>query len=323
MPVFTKNIHELDLERFKEHISWLIDEGLVDGRGILMGGSGQSAAYLMTREQHESTMKALVDAANGRVPTMTGIFDISTDEAVRRAKMAADIGVDFIQVAPPHYLPPVDEEIYYHYRAINDNSDCGIMVYNTPWSSQFDMKPKLISKLIELENVTAFKWTSYSAVNLLSVLKEFSNKTIIMDNSTQLASSLAFQLGAKAWVTFFGNISPKFELHLYDLILAKKYDIYEQELKKIRAWRIFQSDPADMEAMAREVGEHVDFYGLGEGSITTAVFEAIGRPIGPPLPPQKIFSKEEVATIRRILEKTNALDPINEYAQGSVPVASS
>ncbi len=76
MPMFTKNIHDIDLERFKEHISWLIDEGLVNGRGILMGGSGQSAAYLMTREQHESTMKALVDAANGRVPTMTGIFDI-------------------------------------------------------------------------------------------------------------------------------------------------------------------------------------------------------------------------------------------------------
>ncbi len=76
-----------------------------------------------------------------------------------------------------------------------------------------------------------------------------------------------------------------------------------------------------MEAMAREVGEYVDFYGLGEGSITTAVFEAIGRPIGPPLPPQKIFSKEEVATIRRILEKTNALDPINEYAKVPVPVS--
>ncbi len=116
----------------------------------------------------------------------------------------------------------MDEEIYYHYRAINDSSDCGIMVYNTPWSSNFDMKPKLISKLIESENVTAFKWTSYSAVNLLTVLKEFSNKTIIIDNSTQLASSLAFQLGAKAWVTFFGNISPRFELHLYDLILAEE-----------------------------------------------------------------------------------------------------
>ena len=35
MPAFTKKNYELDIDRFKSHVSWLIDEGLIEGKAVL------------------------------------------------------------------------------------------------------------------------------------------------------------------------------------------------------------------------------------------------------------------------------------------------
>ena len=35
---------------------------------------------------------------------------------------------------PPHYMVPTDDEVFHHFKAINDAADIGIMLYNAPWA---------------------------------------------------------------------------------------------------------------------------------------------------------------------------------------------
>jgi len=296
LPTPTKENYEVDYERFKEHVSWLVDQGLVEGKAVLMGTGGLGEGYFLTREEHEKIMEALVDAANGKVPTMTGIFEVCTKEAVIRAKMAEDMGIDFLQVNPPHYLAPVDKEVYTHYRMINDNADVGIVIYNTPWCTMhYEIKPELMERLVELDNIVGVKWTSFDLINFVTMLKQFSNRLNFIDNSTLI--SLAFQLGAKGYISLLGNIAPKAELYLLSLLENREYEKFDQEYKRLHAWR-------EVLGSAEEMG----FRGIGEGTISKAIFEAVRKPMGPPLPPQRRVSKENLEKIRKLFRKYRVFD---------------
>jgi dihydrodipicolinate synthase/N-acetylneuraminate lyase len=74
LPTPTDENHDINYDRFREHVSWLVSEGLVESKAVLMGAGGLGEGYFLTREEHEKVMEALVDAANGNVPTMSGIF---------------------------------------------------------------------------------------------------------------------------------------------------------------------------------------------------------------------------------------------------------
>lgn len=298
LPTPTTGDYEIDYIRFKDHVTWLVSQGLVEGKAVLMGAGGLGEGYFLTREEHGEIMKALVDAANGKVPTMTGIFEASTKEAVRRARMAEDIGVDFLQVNPPHYLAPVDEEAYTHYRMINDSANVGIMVYNTPWSAMhYEIKPRLMERLVVLSNVVGVKWTSFDLGNFVNTLKQFSDRVSFIDNSGLI--SLSFQLGARGYISMLGNIAPKSELHLLNLLEDREYAKFDEEYKRLHAWR-------EVLSSAEEMG----YQGVGEGTITKAVLEAAGKLVGPPLPPQRRVSAEDIEKIRNLLVKNKVLETI-------------
>jgi 4-hydroxy-tetrahydrodipicolinate synthase len=298
LPTPTTKDNEVDIEKFKEHVAWLVEQGLVEGKAVLMGAGGLGEGYFLTREEHQKIMNALVDAANGKVPTMTGIFETCTKEAVNRARFAADVGIDFLQVNPPHYLAPVDDEVYTHIKMINDNADVGIMVYNTPWCAMnFEIKPKLMERLAELDNVVGVKWMSFDTINFITVLKQFSRRLNFIDNS--MLTSLAFQLGAKGYISLLGNIAPKAELYLLSLLESKQYEKFDEEQKRLHAWR-------EVLGSAEELG----YEGVGEGTITKAVLKAIGKDFGPPLPPQRSVSKETIEKIRELLEKHKVLEAL-------------
>jgi dihydrodipicolinate synthase/N-acetylneuraminate lyase len=244
-----------------------------------------------------------VDAANGRVPTATGIFESCTKEAVTRAKYAQDVGVDFLQMNTPHYMAPTDDEVFAHYEAVNDSCECGILAYNTPWASMnFDITPPLLDRLIELDNFVSLKWTSNDPANWITVLKNYSKKVAIIDNSSM--SSLAFYYGAKAYIpSFVAHIAPKVELYLLSLLESKQYQKFDQVRGRLSgAWRKALSPIPELNRPY-----------LGEGTDSHAYFEAIGNPMGPPVLPQWHVSKESVARFREGLKKVHFFEILKEY----------
>lgn len=288
LPTPTTRNYEIDYGKFKEHVCWLIDSGLVEDKAVLMGAGGYGEGYFLTREEHGKIMESLVDAVDGKVPTMTGIFQSNTREAIKRAKMAEDAGIDFSLVFPPRYNRPVDNEVFTHYKMINDATDIGIVLYNTPWSAMnYEIGSDLVERLVTLDNIVGAKWTSNDLVNFVTVIKQFSNRLNIINNNT--AVSLGYKLGAKGFISLHGNIAPKTILHLIKLLENREYDKFDAEYARTHAWRgLFRR------------GE-IDCTGVGEGTTCKALMDAAGRTMGPPMPPQKKLSKKEIEKIRKCL----------------------
>lgn len=290
LPTPTNSNYELDIPLLKESVSWLVEQGLVRGKGVIMVGGGLGEGYFLTREEHERLVSAGVDAANGKVPIMTGVFDASTKEAASRAKMASDNGVDFIQINPPHYMKPVDSEVVTHMQMVSDATEAGLMVYNTPWAAMnFEIRPPLVERLLNIENVVGLKWSSFDPNNWVDVIRMFHDRTQIIDNSSM--TDIAYQLGAKGYITLLGALAPKSELQLLSLLEGKKWEEFAKESGRLTAWRKVLGS-----------AEELSYEGVGEGSISKAVFEAAGKDFGPPLPPQRRIGRRTIGVIRKILE---------------------
>ena len=108
-----------------------------------------------------------MEVANGRVPILVGVFELSAREAVKKAQFAAQVGADFVQVAAPHYMLPTDQEVIEHFRRINDSVDIGIFAYNTPWAMPqpgYDFTETVFEQFVAMENVEGVKWSSFNQV---------------------------------------------------------------------------------------------------------------------------------------------------------------
>ena len=134
MPTFCDDNYNLLLEKQRKHINWLIENGMVEGNGVLLIAGGAGEGYFLNDTEWEKLVNLLPEVSQGRVPTMAGIYETSARKAAQKAKYASKAGIDFLQVGPPHYMTPSDNNIFGFYEMINDSADIGIMAYNTPWA---------------------------------------------------------------------------------------------------------------------------------------------------------------------------------------------
>ena len=98
---------KLDEDRFCTLLDVLIESG-VCGQTIV----GSTGAFGSFTEQERKTIAATaVRHINGRVPVFIGVGATTTDEAIRLAKHAQDIGAAGVQVAAMTHWPLTEREL--------------------------------------------------------------------------------------------------------------------------------------------------------------------------------------------------------------------
>ena len=100
IPAMTTAFREdlsVDHEFVARHAAWMVDQGCT---GIVaLGSLGEGAT--LTEAEKSGLLKTWVQAVGRRVPVAAGVSALSTAEAVRLAKTAADQGCQGLMVLPP------------------------------------------------------------------------------------------------------------------------------------------------------------------------------------------------------------------------------
>ncbi len=301
---------KLDLKKQRTHLKWLLDQGINEGNGIIMGAGGGSEGYFMSDDEWKAKVTLVAEECKGRVPCMGGIFELSATEAAKKAKFCEEVGIDFVQVSPPHYMVPIDDEVFYHFKAINDAADVGIMLYNTPWAMPapgYEFTPAILERLIRLENIEGLKWSSYDMSLFMTVMRLFSEELSIVNNQGNVLS-LPIKLGMKGFINSDGNIAPRLVLHIWDLWKNKKYEEYDDlNLKLYVDPYLNLSHPED-----------IKWAGMGEGPHARAVLEAMGLKLGPSFPAQQDLSDAYRKAYREGYDKSGMAEWVDwkdEYAE--------
>jgi len=110
----------------------LVEKQIAGGvHGLVpVGTTGESPT--LDHGEHLEVIRAVVEAARGRVPVIAGTGSNSTSEAVSLTKRAHEAGADgFLQVAP-YYNKPTQEGLFRHFSAVAGATDKPIVLYSIP-----------------------------------------------------------------------------------------------------------------------------------------------------------------------------------------------
>ncbi|WP_276681770.1 dihydrodipicolinate synthase family protein [Empedobacter brevis] len=221
---FEKN-ENVDLLLFRKQVERLITAGC---HGIAPLGSTGVMPYLNDTEKEELT-ETCIQQVNGRVPTLVGVSNLTTERTVYHAQFAEKAGATAVMIIPMSYWKLTDDEIVKHYDTVASRISIPIMAYNNPATGGVDMSPALLKRLLEIPNVTMIKESTGDIQRMYYLRKELGEEVAFYNGSNPLALA-AFSAGAKGWCTAAPNLIPELNIALYEAV-------QENDLEK--AQRIF------------------------------------------------------------------------------------
>lgn len=279
---FNEN-EKVDIPLFKKLVERLVIAG---SHGVAPLGSTGVLPYLTDAEK-EAITEATIQQVGGRVPTLVGVSNLTTERTVYHARFAEKAGATAVMIIPMSYWKLTDDEIVKHYDTVASRISVPIMAYNNPATGGIDMSPTLLKRLLEIPNVTMIKESTGDVQRMHYLKKELGEDVAFYNGSNPLALA-AFAAGAKGWCTAAPNLIPELNVRLYEAIksnnLEKAQDTFLQQIDLLK-FIVAKGLPRAIKAGLNILGED-------------------GGHLRTPLQPLTFNETEE---LRNILEQTDML----------------
>jgi dihydrodipicolinate synthase/N-acetylneuraminate lyase len=145
----------VDVDEAARVIDGLIEAGI---DGILsMGTLGEAAT--MTLPEKRSFMRAIVDAARGRVPIFVGTTCINTRDTIALTREAVDVGATGTMLGLPMWCAPsVDVAVQFYKDVAEAVPDINIAIYANPEAFKFDFPRAFWAQVAEIPSVVTAKY---------------------------------------------------------------------------------------------------------------------------------------------------------------------
>ncbi|WP_250254177.1 dihydrodipicolinate synthase family protein [Chryseobacterium sp. Marseille-Q3244] len=224
---------KVDIPLFKYLVERLIISG---NHGIAPLGSTGVMPYL-SDEEKEAVTEATLQQVKGRIPTLVGVSNLTTEKTIHHAQFAEKAGADAVMIIPMSYWKLTDDEIVAHYDAVARKISIPIMAYNNPATSGVDMSPSLLKRLLEIPNVTMIKESTGDIQRMHYLRRELGEEVAFYNGSNPLALA-AFSAGARGWCTAAPNLIPELNISLYNAVekgdLEKAKTIFYQQFDLLK-----------------------------------------------------------------------------------------
>ena len=202
----------LDLEATSAHVQTLIRAGV---HGLIMLGTvGENCS--LEPDEKRAVLKAAREAADGKVPVLSGVAETSTALACRFAADAEDLGIDGLMVLPAMVYTSDARETVAHFRAVARASGLPIMCYNNPVSYGVDITPDMFAELAEEPTIVAIKESSDDPRRITDIVNVCGDRFTLFCGVDDLVLE-AVMLGATGWVAGLVNAFPEESLRLWSL----------------------------------------------------------------------------------------------------------
>ena len=208
---------EIDYKKLEGITNHLIKQGV---HGLVpLGSTGEY--YAMSADERRQVVETVINAAAGRVPVVVGANAGSTRDVVAYCEEAQALGAAAVLLAPPYYSLPRPDELFNHFKAVNNAIDIPIMLYNYPGRTGVDMDTDFIERLTELPKVQYVKESTGEIARISTLIRRCGNRLGVFCGADTAALE-SFVLGAVGWVGGVANILPKSHVKLYELAVEKQ-----------------------------------------------------------------------------------------------------
>lgn len=229
---FRASDEEIDFGGLNEVTDFLIKNG-IDGL-IPSGSTGEISA--MSVDERRRVNAAVCERAAKRVQVFPSTGAYRTKDAVELSKSAEKDGADGVMVVTPWYMAPSEEELYAHYAAIRESISIPIMLYHNPYYSTCLLTDAFMARLYNEGLIHAVK-ERQADVYRQQNLRALTDEKFAIFYGYDICPVESLSMWADGWVCGTGNLFPKENKRLYDLIRSGKLvEAKEYHFKKIRAY---------------------------------------------------------------------------------------
>ena len=219
-PLFTGSIPALitpfkngavDETAFQNFVEWQIAEGT--HALVPCGTTGESPT--LTHDEDKRVVQLCIEVAKGKVPVIAGTGSNSTAEAIALTRHAKEAGADAVLVVTPYYNKPTQDGLYAHYKAIHDEVEIPIVVYNVPARTSVKVSPETMARLAKLPNIVGIK----DATADLTYMAD--TRMLIGDDFTYLSGEDPtvvpyLSLGGHGCISVTANVAPRLCADLHE-----------------------------------------------------------------------------------------------------------
>ena len=204
---------EIDFETLDELIEFQLENG-IDAIAPV-GTTGESPT--LSHPEHRKVIERVVKTVGGAVPVIAGAGSNSTAEAIELTDFSKKIGADATLQVCPYYNKPTQEGFYQHFKAIAEEVDLPMVLYNIPSRcGGSGLTAETVARLAQLDNVVAIKEAS-GRLDMVSEIATSCDITIISGDDSLTLPMAA--VGGKGVISVVANIVPADVKAMTDLIL--------------------------------------------------------------------------------------------------------
>jgi len=268
-------------------------ENQIDG-GIdaicVTAGAGE---YLTLRpEERKDLIQHSDELIQGRIPLVAGILEIETGSAVTASRAAREAGAQGLLVLNPLYFSPSSDGLFEYFRAVAEEVDLPIIVYNNPGRTGYNFDLPMLERLVNIPQVVALKECDRDLGRVARKIDLLGSRLTFLSGDDDLCLQ-SFAMGAKGSMMAASNLVPSWAVELLKATQNNKW--FEARTLFFRLLKI------------------VTLYeGPDHPGPLKQIMDQAGFPVGIGRPPLHQVNNERLTHIKRVLDELGLLNDEQE-----------
>ncbi|NLN33288.1 MAG: 4-hydroxy-tetrahydrodipicolinate synthase [Flavobacteriaceae bacterium] len=202
----------------------LVDHAIKGGVEYLVCLGTTAETPTLTKNEKIEIVSTIKSANAGRLPLVLGIGGNNTAE-IKEEFSQTDLS-DFLAVlsASPAYNKPTQEGIYQHYKALAENTEAKIILYNVPGRTSSNINPETTLRLAhDFKNIVAIKEASPNFLQSTEILKDKPEDFMVISGDDEFGLPMTLA-GGKGVISVIAQGLPEEYTQMIRLGLERKVD---------------------------------------------------------------------------------------------------
>jgi dihydrodipicolinate synthase len=194
---------EVDWKAFRNLVRRQVEAGV----DFLVPLGSTAETPCLTDAEKVKILEIAREESNG-LPIVAGAGSNSLTATVQNMRLLDGHGADAYLIVVPFYNKPTQEGLYQYFKAVAEETDRQVILYNVPGRTGTNMKTETTLRLAEIPNVTAVKEASGNLAQIIDIKRQAPEGfTVLSGNDDQTLPLMA--CGADGVISVASNVAPK------------------------------------------------------------------------------------------------------------------
>lgn len=194
---------EVDWKAFRNLVRRQVEAGV----DFLVPLGSTAETPCLTDAEKVKILEIAREESNG-LPIVAGAGSNSLTATVQNMRLLDGHGADAYLIVVPFYNKPTQEGLYQYFKAVAEETDRQVILYNVPGRTGTNMKTETTLRLAEIPNITAVKEASGDLAQIIDIKRQAPDGfTVLSGNDDQTLPLMA--CGADGVISVASNVAPE------------------------------------------------------------------------------------------------------------------